>query len=198
MLNHGNPHQEPEKPPVRQSGACGISKKKRKKITNTCAFVICKYIVSNKFCFVKFIFCRYEGGAAGFISRHAGGAASFISRHAGGAAGFISRHAGGAAGFISRHAGDAASFVKFFHLAPQIQPREPLTQGGRRFRPSAAPKAGPAVFAHISPQKMCIFLREKTVIHPDKRPQQRLFLRREQPPAARPNRAFQPGRVSKN
>lgn len=154
MLNHGNPHWEPEKPPVRPAGACGISKKKRKKITNTCAFVICKYIISNKFGFVKFIFCRYAGGAAGF--------------------------------------------VKFFHLAPQIQPREPLTQGGRRFRPSAAPKAGPAVFAHISPQKACVFPREKTVIHPDKRPQQRFFLRCEQPPAVRPNRAFQPGRVGKN
>ena len=165
MLNHGNPHWEPEKPPVRPAGACGISKKKRKKITNTCAFVICKYIISNKFCFVKFIFGRYARGAAGFISRHAGG---------------------------------AAGFVKFFHLAPQIQPREPLTQGGRRFRPSATPKAGPAVFAHISPQKACVFPREKTVIHPDKRPQQRFFLRREQPPAVRPNRAFQPGRVGKN
>ena len=165
MLNHGNPHREPEKPPVRPAGACGISKKKRKKITNTCAFVICKYIVSNKFGFVKFIFCKYAGGAASFVSRHAGG---------------------------------AAGFVKFFHLAPQIQPREPLTQGGRRFRPRATPKAGPAVFAHISPQKARVFPREKTVIHPDKRPQQRFFLRREQPPAVRPNRAFQPGRVGKN
>ena len=150
--------------------------KEKKKITNTCAFVICRYIISNKFCFVKFIFCRYAGGAASFISRHAGGAASFVSRHAGGAAGFI----------------------KFFHLAPQIQPREPLTQGGRRFCPSATPKAGPAVFAHISPQKARVFPRKKTVIHPDKRPQQRFFLRREQPPAVRPNRAFQPGRVGKN
>lgn len=187
MLNHGNPQWEPEKPPVRPAGACGISKKKRKKITNTCAFVICKYIISNKFCFVKFIFCRYAGGVAGFVSRHAGGAASFVNRHAGGAASFISRYAGGAAGF-----------VKFFHLAPQIQPREPLTQGGRRFRPSAAPKAGPAVFARSAPQKACVFLRKKTVIHPDKRPQQRLFIRREQPPAVHPNRAFQPGRVGKN
>ena len=176
MLNHGNPHRDPEKPPVRPAGACGISKKKRKKITNTCAFVIFKYIISNKFCFVKFIFCRYAGGAASFVNRHAGGAASFVNRHAGGAAGFI----------------------KFLHLAPQIQPREPLTQGGRRFRPSATPKAGPAVFAHISPQKARVFPRNKTVIHPDKRPQQRFFLRREQPPAVRPNRAFQPGRVGKN
>lgn len=175
------------KAPGAPGGRVWNFQKEKKKITNTCAFVICKYIISNKFCFVKFIFCRYAGGAAGFVSRHAGGAAGFISRHAGGAAGFISRHAGGAAGFI-----------KFFHLAPQIQPREPLTQGGRRFRPSDTPKAGPAVFAYISPQKVRVFPREKTVIHPDKRPQQRFFLRREQPPAVRPNRAFQPGRVGKN
>ena len=159
------PNRSPKSPRCARRARVEFPKRKEKKITNTCAFVIFKYIISNKFCFVKFIFCRYAGGAAGFISRHAGG---------------------------------AAGFVKFFHLAPQIQPREPLTQGGRRFRPSATPKAGPAVFAHISPQKARVFPREKTVIHPDKRPHQRFFLRREQPPAVRPNRAVQQGRVGKN
>ena len=131
--------------------------KEKKKITNTCAFVIYKYIISNKFGFVKFIFYR--------------------------------------------PAGRAADFVKLFHFAPQIQPREPRAQGGHWFKRCSAPAplctSGPKV-RHISPQKACVFPRKKTVIHTDKRPQQRFFIRREQPPAVRPNRAIQPGRVGKN